>query len=276
MRNITDDLGRVVSLKQPPQRIISLCPSITETLFALGAADRIVGVTRYCLHPALEVEQKKAVGGTKQLRRDDIRSLEPDLIIAEKEENTPEDVYALAAHYPVFVTDVVDYDSACKMIHSLGELCELQAPAAQLTAEIHARFATLPRLKKPLRIAYMIWRKPYMCVAAGTYIDTMLARCGLENAFRRHPSGSRYPQVDTEQLQAAKLDAVLLSSEPFPFTRQHIDEFAQLLPGVAIRLVDGEAFSWYGARMRYAAGYLRNLITELETQRQCPPNPNKP
>lgn len=265
---VVDDVGRTVTLKRPVRRILSLCPSITETLFALGLDEQIVGVTRYCLHPADKVRQKPDIGGTKKFRHEDVNSLEPDLIIAEKEENRPEDVEALAARFPVYVADVVDYPSALKMIADLGALCDCAAAAEKMTADIQSRFQALPKLARALRVAYMIWRKPYMCVAADTYIDDMLSRCGFANVFRRHACGSRYPEVTSQELRDANLDAVLLSSEPFPFTEKHTDEFAQMLPDVAIRLVDGEAFSWYGVRMSYAAAYLGELVTELEETRR--------
>lgn len=263
MRELTDHLNRTVQAPEHPQRIVSLCPSITETLFELGLGERIAGLTRYCLHPAQQVAKKTDVGGTKRLRHDDIAALQPDLIIAEKEENTREDVNKLQAHYPVYVTEVTDYASALQMILDLGDVCGCQSAARTMAIDIDARFTQLPRLAHPPRTAYMIWRKPWMCVGAGTYIDATLQRCGFDNLFRNHPSGSRYPQLEVAELQQASPELVLLSSEPFPFKQKHIVEMQSILPDADIRLVDGEMFSWYGARMLSAAAYLGNLMTAL-------------
>lgn len=260
----SDDLGRSVSLPFPPQRIVSLCPSQTETLLALGLSREVVGRTRYCIHPATQVSAITEVGGTKQLRLDAIRALQPDVVIAEKEENRREDVTALEAEWPVYVTDVRGFDSALRMIRGLGRVCSRTQEGESLAARIEQRWQQLRPLNPPLRVAYLIWRKPWMAAGGDTYINDVLAHCGLDNVFAGH--AGRYPETTPEEIQALAPDVVLLSSEPYPFKDEHLREFASCLPPgnqSKVLLVDGEAFSWYGARMLPAADVLQTIVEQL-------------
>lgn len=256
---LRDDLGRELALAGPPQRIVSLCPSQTETLFALGLNEQLAGVTRYCIHPVSGVAGKTRVGGTKQLDFAAIERAAPDLIIAEKEENRREDVESLAQRWPVFVTDVGDFLSALRMIETLGKLCDRAQRARELAQQIESCWHSLPRLEQPLNVVYLIWRKPFMAAGKGTYIDDVLQRCGLRNAV----ATARYPELQAQELQELKPQLVLLSSEPYPFRDRHLAELQALLPAARIELVDGEMFSWYGVRMLHAADYLQAFVARL-------------
>ena len=254
----TDQLGRTLALPRRPMRIVSLCPSITETLYALGAGDRVVGRTRFCIHPRAAVGGAVRVGGTKEIRYDRLAALTPDLIIAEKEENTPEMVARLAQDYPVYVADVRDVPSALAMIRDLGQLLGAEVPAHRLADRIEQGFAALTA-GPPRRVAYLIWRAPWMGVGGDTYIHDLLRRLGWTNVLLSLPG--RYPVFSLEELVAAAPELVLLSSEPFPFDASHRAELAAHLPGAEVRLVDGEMFSWYGSRMEAALPYLRGLLS---------------
>lgn len=254
----TDDLGRCVVLAAPPQRIISLCPSQTETLFALGAGARVVGRTRWCIHPQTEVERVAAVGGTKKINIGRAAALRPDLFLCEKEENTPELVAQAEALAPVYVTDVRDIASALHMIRSVGAVVSAASAADSLASGIEMAFARLPRAARPQRVLYLIWREPWMCVGNDTYIGSLLAHLGLVNAVAELPG--RYPTLTPGEFERLAPDRVLLSSEPYAFTQAHLAEVAALAPGAEVQCVDGEAFSWYGARMLPAAEYLGNLV----------------
>ncbi len=231
-----DHLHREVLVPWAPQRILSLCPSQTETLADLGLSSRLVGVTRYCIHPRDSLKDIARVGGTKKVDFDLIGRLEPDLIIAEKEENPREMVEELQKIAPVYVTDVV------------GRLTATEGQAARILREIEGKWSLLEPIQKPLRVAYLIWRKPWMGVGAGTYIGSLLREVGFTNVLEC--TSSRYPEVSESELQAADPELVLLSSEPYPFAEKHIAEIQALLPRARILLVDGEAWSWYGSRMR--------------------------
>lgn len=260
-RSVTDSLGRSLEIPTEPQRIISLCPSQTETLFALGLAERIVGRTRYCIHPKGLVEKVPVIGGTKKIDSGAVEALQPDLIIAQMEENTKEDVEKLTAIAPVYVTRVESFAEALESIRRLGDITGKAEQAAQIVQEIEAAFAELvPQAAVlPLRVLYLIWRKPYMAAGNQTYIHSLLERLGWENVAVTLPG--RYPALqEPEQLDP---QLVLLSDEPFPFSEKHFPEIQRLWPQAEVRLVRGDYFSWYGIRMKEAAAYLKNLKETL-------------
>jgi iron complex transport system substrate-binding protein len=254
----TDQIGRLVQLPAQPQRIISLCPSLTETLLHFGLGTRIVGRTHFCIHPAEVVAGITAVGGTKNLKEDRVIALQPDLVICEKEENTREMVDWLAERYPTYVTDVRDIPSALDMIRRLGQITGCQAQGDTLAAKVDATFAQLPSFTGPADVLYFIWRKPWMVAGQDTYIDALLDHIGLRNLARDF--AGRYPSLDTAQLARLSPDYVWLSSEPYPFKEAHIAELQGLFPTAKIMLVDGEMFSWYGVRMREFPGYASALM----------------
>lgn len=259
----TDQLGRSVNIPFPPRRIVSLVPSQTELLYDLGLRDEVVGITKFCVHPEQWFRKKTRIGGTKQLHLDAIRALEPDLIIANKEENLQEQVYALMETCPVWVSDIHSLADALEMISSVGVITDREAAAARISGQIMERFQTLQAALQevtPVRTAYFIWRDPWMVAGGDTFIHEMMKMCGLENVFARMP---RYPVVTPEELRAMDIRLVLLSSEPYPFREKHIDELRSLLPDARIRLADGEMFSWYGSRLLSAPGYFReNMLSD--------------
>lgn len=253
-------LNNVSALGYIPKRIISLVPSQTELLFSLGLEEETVGITKFCIHPNQWFKTKTRVGGTKTINYDAIRQLQPDLIIANKEENVKEQVEQLAGNYPVWLTNVNTLADALQMIHDIGELTGKQNEAYSLTKNISNGFKELDQPQtsnfKP-RIAYLIWQKPYMTVGGDTFIHDMLSKCGFDNIFA---DTNRYPETTIAELQTANLKLLLLSSEPYPFKQKHVDELASQLPGCKISLVNGEHFSWYGSRLLEAPGYFKNLI----------------
>ncbi len=255
MKEIIDHLGRKVQVAFPPKRIISICPAITETLFYIGLNEEIVGRTKYCIYPKQQVEHVTVVGGTKQVDFEVIQSLQPDLIIAEKEENTKEIIELLEAHFPVFVFQIESITEAYRMIKDAGILTGREEESTRLLGEVSETFQHLP--KKRGKAAYMIWRKPYMVVGATTYINDVLQTLGFDNPFTAYEG--RYPAVDIEALQREQLDTLFLSTEPFPFAQKHIDELATYLPNTTIQIIDGEMF-WYGAKMKEAAQYFRQYF----------------
>lgn len=263
VKTVTDHVGRTVTYDFPPQRMISLCPSLTDTLFALGLGDRMVGRTQFCIHPAEQVEEVRRVGGTKQIKPDVIEEVAPTLIIAEKEENPKEMVESLAKNYPVYVTDVESYEDALRMIEDLGQITGTEMAAQGMVREIETAFASL-RPIQPLRVAYFIWQKPYMVAGHHTYIHSLLTKCGLVNVFAE--AEGRYPTVTEEEIRIAKPDVILLSSEPFPFQKAHQDAFYDMFPDSKTILVDGEMFSWYGVHMKEAAAYFIELLSMLDTK----------
>jgi ABC-type Fe3+-hydroxamate transport system substrate-binding protein len=253
---LTDQLGRRVVVPFPQRRIVSLVPSQTELLFDLGVGDRVVGVTKFCIHPAQARKHATVVGGTKNFDFEKIDALQPDLIIGNKEENYQAGIEQLATSYPVWLSDIASLADALRMIRQVGLLVGAKAKADQLATDIDTSFAQLLPATAPVPVAYFIWRKPYMVAATGSFIDDMLTRAGFVNVFAPQ---QRYPEITAAQLAAAAPHVLLLSSEPYPFADKHVAEFQQICPSAAIRIVDGELFSWYGSRLLASAAYFADL-----------------
>ncbi len=246
----------IESLPYIPQRIVSLVPSQTELLFDLGLAERIVGLTKFCVHPAAQAKTKAIIGGTKNFRFDVIDQLQPDLILGNKEENYREGIERLAEEYPVWMSDLYSLDDALAMIRTVGELTGTVKKATSMAKQIKTRFDGLvPGQRR--QVAYLIWQNPLMVAASQTFIDDMLQRCSFVNVFGNL---ARYPEITDQQLQAAAPEWILLSSEPFPFAEKHLAYFRQLCPQSQVLLVDGEMFSWYGSRLLLAADYFHRLF----------------
>jgi ABC-type Fe3+-hydroxamate transport system, periplasmic component len=254
----TDQTGRTVDISATPSRIVSLVPSQTELLSTLGLDEQVVGITKFCVYPQHWFRTKTRVGGTKTVHPEIIDALQPDLILANKEENVKEQVESLAEKYPVWISDVHDLDSALAMMEQFGFMTGTSEKATRLIIDIKNRFSALPAIHHKIPTAYLIWRNPYMTIGGDTFIHDMLHRCGLQNVFGHLP---RYPAVTIEELKACQL--LLLSSEPYPFKQQHIDELLAQLPGTTILLTDGELFSWYGSRLLHAPAYFAALLRQV-------------
>ncbi len=249
-----DQLGRTIEFNFPPQRIVSLVPSQTELLYDLGVSDRVVGVTKFCVHPDSWYKAKPKVGGTKIFHLDVIDELRPDLIIGNKEENEIEGIRQLSSKYPVWMSDITNWESAMQMISGIGNLIDARAKANSLMEDINNRFENVKRFE-PLQTLYIIWKKPWMAAGKDTFIDSMISKIGLVNCIDQ----GRYPELTLESIIKLSPEVILLSSEPFPFKEKHIDELQQVLPKSKILLVDGEMFSWYGSRLLHAPDYFNSL-----------------
>lgn len=256
-RKHTDQLNRTVEIPTVPQRIVSLVPSQTELLYDLGLNERVVGITKFCLHPQQWYKHKTRVGGTKQLNFETIATLKPDLIIANKEENNRADIEALARNYPVWISDIDDLDAAIRMIELVGEITHTSAQV--LRDEIDQLFSKLQPICPQKKALYLIWKDPYMAAGTNTFIHDMLQRCGIENAVTQ----PRYPALQLNEIRALNPDLILLSSEPYPFSEKHIPALQALLPHAEIKLVDGEMFSWYGSRLKLAPAYFKTVFNHF-------------
>lgn len=262
----TDQLNRTLILDQTPRRIISLVPSQTELLAELGLEHEVVGITKFCIHPNEWFRTKERIGGTKKLDIAKIRALQPELVIANKEENVRAEIEELARDFPVWISDVSNLDMALHMITEIGSITG-RPGAADMANQIMAGFQELKHdtgrnlgALKSLRTAYLIWRDPYMTVGGDTFIHDMMNRCGFENLYGQE---ERYPQLTITDLRDRDCQLVLLSSEPFPFNQKHADEISNMLPGMKVLLVDGTYFSWYGSRLLKASDYFKQLQQQI-------------
>jgi ABC-type Fe3+-hydroxamate transport system substrate-binding protein len=263
MMTFTDQMGHSIFLQKRPTRIISLVPSQTELLFDLGLANRMVGITKFCIHPAPKPAGITVVGGTKNFNFDTIHRLQPDLIIGNKEENYLKGIQELQQHYPVWMSDIVDLSDALTMIECIGQITGTTAAADTIKQNITRNFSGL-KVYPAIPAAYFIWKDPYMSVGQDTFIHQMLVLAGFNNVFAHL---MRYPVVVPDALEAANPTVILLSSEPYPFKEKHLLEFQQICPRAIVKLVDGELFSWYGSRLLNSPAYFKQLRTEMEAAR---------
>lgn len=263
-RTFVDQLHRTVTINYPPKRVVSIVPSQTELLFDLGLDEEVVGITKFCIHPIEKFATRTKVGGTKKLRIDQIRQLQPDLIIGNKEENTQQEIELLMEEFPVWMSDISNLEDAMATITQIGEIVDREPEAAYLNHLINAGFTDLQTLalSKGINqtVAYLIWKDPYMFAGRNTFIDDILRKIGLQNIITQN----RYPEITSEELKTLNCQLVFLSSEPYPFKEKHLEEIRVLLPEAKVMLVDGEMFSWYGSRLVKAVNYLFHLQDELK------------
>jgi len=254
--DIIKKINNQLNSKIKPTRIISLVPSITELLFYLGLKNRIIGVTNFCKYPEKEIINITKVGGTKTINFDVIEKLNPDLIIAVKEENTKDEVLKLTENFNVFIGDLFDYKSALQLILEIGKICKVENQAVQLVSKIEINFLKLNNsIQKTC--CYFIWNKPIMTVGGTTFISSMLEKVGFKNVFSHLQS---YPEINEADIIEKNPEYILLSSEPFKFTEKHRKIYQEKFPKSRVVLVDGEMFSWYGSRMLYATDYFKKFL----------------
>ena len=254
-----DQLNRNLQLNKIPKRIVSLVPSQTELLVDLGLEASIVGVTKFCIHPKHLRRSKVVVGGTKQINLEKIKALRPDIILCNKEENTKAIIESLADIAPIHISDIYNLKDCFELIKMYGEVFKVESKASAIINNIKNQreafqnnIKTLPQLK----VAYFIWRKPWMVAASDTFIDVMITESGFVNAFKDE---KRYPEINLEHPKLKEADLIFLSSEPFPFKENHIAELQSQFPKKTIRIVDGELFSWYGSRLQKSYTYFEIL-----------------
>ena len=243
-----------------PKKIISLVPSITELLFDLGLCSETIAITKFCIHPTDWCSTKEKIGGTKNLQIKKIIGLQPDLIIANKEENNQAQIEALVELFPVYITDVANYEDAIKMILRVGEITSKYAEAERLVENIEKNFKLIMKPAQDIKTAYFIWKDPFMTIGGETFISDMMRRIGLQNIFQNQ---ERYPTITLEDVADASPQLILLSSEPYPFKENHILQIQSVVQTAKILLADGEMFSWYGSRMKNMPFYFNNLLKEI-------------
>ncbi len=265
MKSLTDQLGTLHTFENTPKRIVSLVPSQTELLYDMGLEENIVGITKFCVHPFHFKSVKTIVGGTKTVKYDKIKALLPDIIIANKEENTLEMVEELRKICPVWVTDVVSVEDNLQMVTDFGQLFDKRTEARHWADKINFAYQDFQAFIQNIptkKVAYFIWANPYMVAGNHTFINEMLCLNHWENIYANREE--RYPEVIIQKMRIqGDPDYVFLSSEPFPFTDEHAFELGRYTHHAKTVFVDGEMFSWYGSRILKAFGYFRKLHERL-------------
>ncbi len=245
-------------------KIISLVPSQTELLYDLGLESSIVGITKFCIHPYHLKETKMIVGGTKNINLEKIKRLKPDIILCNKEENSKEIVDQCKQITKTHVSEIYDIQDSIDLIKTYGEFFFCKKEASKIIAEINFKwtgFKSFIADKETRKAAYFIWKNPWMVAANNTFINYLLELNNFDNIYKNK---ERYPEVEIKKMQLeGNPDLIFLSSEPYPFTEKHALELEEFIPNATILLVDGEMFSWYGSRLRYAFDYFIALQNRL-------------
>jgi iron complex transport system substrate-binding protein len=245
-------------------RIVSLCPSLTELAFDLGAGAELVGITEWCVHPADRVGKVEKVGGTKNPRVARIVELAPDWVLMNEEENRIEDAHALErAGIRVHSTFPKDTAGTAEMVRSIGAALGRGVEAERFAREIEVRAERVRKaaLGQPeVTWAYLIWRKPWMSVNRDTFVDALLALGRGRNVFGAREQ--RYPEITLEELAKAAPQRIFLCTEPFSFKAEHADELSAAtgLPRERFVIADGEYLSWHGSRTPDGIDYAEGLI----------------
>ena len=244
-------------------RLVSVVPSQTELLYDLGLKNQIVGLTKFCIEPQeLETETQKwfelksKIGGTKNIDIEKVKSLNPHIIFANKEENDKDQIESLRKEFIVYTSDVYDLKSSLEMIAHVGQLTKTEFEAQSIISKISLNFKEIqfPAIKKTA--IYFIWKNPYMTVGGDTFIHKMIEECGFSNLTI---DKKRYPVIEIEEMKELNPEVIFLSSEPYPFKEKHIEEFREILPNALIYIVDGQKFSWYGSHLIQSPLYFNGL-----------------
>lgn len=259
-----DQIGQTFDFENVPRRIVSLVPSQTELLYDLGLEENIVGITKFCVHPYHLKSTKTIVGGTKKIHVDKIKSLDPDIIIANKEENTLEIVTELQKICPVWVTNIITIADNFQMITDFGQLFNRRTDAQKWNDKLafgYRDFQTYVKDRPIRKVAYFIWRNPWMVAGSDNFINELLKLNRFENIYE---SKGRYPEIEPKKIRLeGDPDLVFLSSEPYPFNEEHAFEIDRFTHHAKTVFVDGEMFSWYGSRLHKAFGYFRQLHARI-------------
>lgn len=264
MKQYTDQIGNIITLAATPMRIVSLVPSQTELLFDLGLEDRLVGITKFCVHPYHLKSTKKIIGGTKKVHVEKIRLLQPDIIIANKEENTEEIVEAMKLIAPVWVSNIITIEDNLQMIEEFGKIFSVRTTARQWIDKINfglEDFKAFISDKEIKRAVYFIWKNPYMVAGGDNFVNEMMKLNKLSNIYE---ANGRYPEVIVQKMRIqGDPQILLLSSEPFPFKDEDAFELGRHTHHAQTIFVDGEMFSWYGSRLVKAFPYFKQLRERL-------------
>lgn len=263
MVSVTDSTNKAISFSVPPQRVVCLIPSITETIFDLGLGDVLAGVSKFCIHPADGVRNKMKVGGQKDPDLEKIKAIDPDLIIMNREENKPEHIEFLSRYYKTWVTYPRSFRDAEKLLREIGSVFDIKTEACAYADKIKNTVDDMKtKAAKKIKALYLIWRNPWMSVNKDTFIHDALSIHGMENVFAEN--SERYFEVMDKDIQSADPDIIILPDEPYRFREKHITDFAHI-PVSAVRnrrifLADGTYFCWYGTRTARASEYIHKQI----------------
>lgn len=261
---LTDAVGRKHAPATGVVRIVSLVPSITELLFALGLQENVVGRTGFCVHPRAQVRRVSKVGGTKTVDVAKIRKLGPTHLVVNIDENPRATVEELMLTVPnVIVTHPIAPEDNLHLYRLIGGIFGREAQAEALCERFAAELAETRAFAQALpreQVLYLIWKSPWMTVGRATYISRMLDLVGWDTVPEH--AHARYPTIDLKPEVMRHVQQVLLSTEPYSFAERHVQQIQEALPvpgRARVALIDGSMTSWYGSRAIEGLRYLREF-----------------
>lgn len=257
-------------------RLVSLVPSLTETVWELGAQHHVVGVTKFCVEPPQAREGARVVGGTKDPDLAQIRALHPDLVLADEDENKPEHLREISTFSGVHVTRIESVPDAARELEEIGRLVGREHDAearAQAILEEYRRLRELRQVFPPIPLFVPIWRTPLMTAGGRTYLSDLVEAAGGRNVYSDAPR--KYFETRFEEVRPRAPEAVLLPTEPYRFREAHRHEFAQALglSPARVRIVDGQDLTWFGTRTLRG---LHTLAAAVAALREPPPGQEAP
>lgn len=265
MQIVKDCLGNEMSLPKNITKIVSLVPSISELIYDLNVESKLVGVTKFCVHPKYFQIEKTVVGGVQEFDIEKIKALKPDVVFASKDENFEEEILELQKYVPVYVTDVKSVDEAKQMIEDFGVLLNCRNDASKILMKIEMQLQDLEKVTGDLLFrsaAYFVWNEPWVAAGKDTFVDSMLKLIKVNNVFSNLKE--RYPMVTGANIHIANPDMIMLPSEPFYFQDQQAMEISAHTHDAATFFVDGQMFSWYGSRLVKSLDYLKLLAIKFK------------
>ena len=266
MKTYFDDLGRELTFEKTPKRIISLVPSISELLYDLNLEERLIGITKFCVHPAHFKHTITQVGGTKKVKIDKIKELAPEIVLCNKEENTPEIVEELSKFTQVYVCDIKSINDSKRYITNLGYILNRRTESNLLNQKIDLKLAEFNNYivgKEEITCSYMIWSNPWMAAGNNTFINSLLELNKFKNIYSNKEE--LYPEIELKKIRLeGDPEVVFLSSEPFPFKDEHAFELGRFTHHAKVVFVDGEMFSWFGSRLLKAFDYFKQVRERIE------------
>ena len=256
MLTLRDALGRTVEIPERPARVVSLVPSITESLFDLKAGESVVGITDYCIFPRDRVELLPRVGGTKNPDVGRIRELEPDLVYMNQEENVRRHGEEIESFAPVYVSEPKTVFDVIDLLRTLGRIHGVDEKATEFAEQIREESRAIRFLSR-FTFAVPIWRDPWMWCGGDTYVSSLVESVGGTNVLREE---TRYPRLSTESVLEKKPDVVFLPDEPYEFVRDDRDELTTLGFTDVRGPFPGHFFTWHGTRTLRGLVFLREWI----------------
>jgi iron complex transport system substrate-binding protein len=260
MDKITDIRGIEIILEKPAERVVSLVPSLTETVHDLGCLEKLIGCTSYCVQPEGVLEQLKTqggvIGGPIRVDVNMIRALRPDIVIAGLEENSRADVQEIEKFCPVYTANPVTIADVCEVIHHMGVILDAKMKAIEWVEWIEGAVLDLLEFSdvgRPKRFGYLVWGDPCMVAGGDTYISHLLEHGPLVNGFRDR---RRYPEIPIEELGSMDLDYIFLPSEPCSFDEDAVEKVKNAAGKAKVREVDGQMCGWYGTRTMKGLEYI--------------------